>query len=259
MTKSYPWARVFIELALRALRRVHHDYIVWSIGYGKREERKHVLLNQGRGIELADERTVCAAITQEYIYSGFTSGCWINPDPTANVEGGVRYWQIERETKYPNSRSHCDLIIWRVNEDGTRGIWQPAYIEAKRARLWTSTRLGNQTEQPPRNYQITSKKKDIKRLRRHILNGVTEWGPFAHLLIWNVLDKQAKEEDTPEGFIKQLDDPGIRIHQNKWVPLAWDDPHQNSTGSKAHPKPTRSLWVCLAEIDPMGRAAQQLI
>ena len=72
-----PWAKYFMELALRAIRRVHYEYGLWSIGqHWLTNQSEPLLLNMGYGIELADEPTVCAAIIQEYLNSPLVAGVW---------------------------------------------------------------------------------------------------------------------------------------------------------------------------------------
>jgi len=52
-------------------------------------------MNQGFGIELADEPTVVAAIIQEFMTSTATSGWW---------EDDLRFYAINREVKYTKEK-----------------------------------------------------------------------------------------------------------------------------------------------------------
>lgn len=52
------------------------------------------LINMGCGIELAEEESVSAAITQEFLHSPATTGLWINP---ITNEADHTYFGIERE------------------------------------------------------------------------------------------------------------------------------------------------------------------
>jgi hypothetical protein len=70
-----PWVQVFLEIALRAIRRVHLEYGIWGGGrQWKMEGQRAAAINMGHGIELADERTVCAAISQEFMTSPSVTG-----------------------------------------------------------------------------------------------------------------------------------------------------------------------------------------
>ena len=71
------WTNIFLEIATRAIRRVHLEHQAWSIGNQLLErDRDPEYANFGRGIELADERAVCAAISQEFVYCRLASGVW---------------------------------------------------------------------------------------------------------------------------------------------------------------------------------------
>ena len=76
--KDYRWAKIFIEIALRAIRRVHYEYGVWGIGHNfVKDPYMAWRINMGMGIEVADEPGVCAAITQEFMNSPTVVGLWL--------------------------------------------------------------------------------------------------------------------------------------------------------------------------------------
>ena len=55
------WAKLFMEIVLRAIRRVHFDYgMRVTTPASEMSAPKLRKLNRGTGIELADERIVCA-------------------------------------------------------------------------------------------------------------------------------------------------------------------------------------------------------
>ncbi len=77
--KQYIWSDIFLELSLRAIRKLHIDYGIWGLGQSDTIELRERLqsVNQGPGIELALETTVGAAIAQEFINSSFTNRSFI--------------------------------------------------------------------------------------------------------------------------------------------------------------------------------------
>lgn len=96
--KPYPWVAVFIEIVLRAMRKIHFDYIVWGIGrQWKMSPEKAKLINMGHGIELVDERFVCATITQEFMNSPAVAGFWAKDEKEKEE---LRYFTIDREYLY---------------------------------------------------------------------------------------------------------------------------------------------------------------
>ena len=107
--EEWPWALVFIEIALRAVRRVHYEYGRWGIGRPWRmDAEKSRRINMGAGVELADELTVCAAITQEFIGSPSVAGRWVEAgNPTE------WYFQIDREQRWytKNPKEKVDIFI----------------------------------------------------------------------------------------------------------------------------------------------------
>ena len=132
--EEWKWATVFIEIALRAIRRVHYEHGLWGIGRQWEMKRlKARRLNTGKGIELADERAVCAAITQEFINSPSLTGLWVEEKGQPNQQ---RYFTVDREKQYTDKSKKVDIFIQKYTlEDGKPVLVpEPSFIEAKRAR-----------------------------------------------------------------------------------------------------------------------------
>jgi hypothetical protein len=251
---DYSWARVFIEVALRAMRRLHLNYGWWDVGHhwlGK--EARVQSINTGRGIELADERTVCAAISQEFLASPFTSGLWVDEDHKGRV-AGKRYWKILREVKYAaidavaegeekdRTADYCLRRYRETKADKARYEEDPegknTVVEAKRTRVWTP-RLADPSKIPRPRSNVGAIKKDIAKLRR-MLHSTPDQEFYAHLLVWNVFEKRG---NRPQDLEDALRDKAVRLHQTRWLPLTW-------TVSKRNPpeRISRWLWIALLEV-----------
>lgn len=225
-----PWRRILIELALRALRRVHHDYLLWDVKQDLSPTPDLLSLNTGHGVEYADERTVCAAITQEFIYSRYSSG-------TMFEDGVVHSFRIARELKYPDSRESVDIMVERVGT-GDGAPYRPVFVEAKRAFLWP-TKLGTAPNSDPSS-QIERVKCDVSKLRNRVW---PEEPPHTYVLVWNVMDQKVHTDIEPKTFFDEIG-AGIEIKQTRWAPISWTQDLELS-----HlPTVERWLWVCLAEV-----------
>src|SRR5690349_16779125 len=101
MANKKKWRHVFLEIALRAIRKTHYDFGVWELGQENLTLDHFRNLNQGNGINFAPEETVRDSILQEITYTGLWKTHKINDDPTS-------YW-IDREVNvYLNKK---DAII----------------------------------------------------------------------------------------------------------------------------------------------------
>lgn len=243
---NYPWAERFAELALRAMRRIHYDYGAWHLGQQWSPDAPELQgVNQGLGVAAADELTVCAAITQECITSQGFSGSWQVGRQWAGVVEGLRYWSIDRE-QYYSSGERVDFCIKRLADRAAPEKFDPetdapCFIEAKRARRWSTASLA----QPdfvvgPR--LLADIKADIEKLRREIQ--AREGKLCGHLLIW---DLWASEKDSPSDLLVSLADPAVLLHQVRWMPVAW--PSESSQGDSP-PAVKTWLWLGLFEVFP---------
>lgn len=237
--KSWPWAERFIEVALRALRRLHVNYGAVHIGQQWRKGRPDISeLNQGVGVATADELTVCAAIAQEFMLSPFLSGVWVDKDESPGVAAGVRYWKIDQETCYSGSQKRVDMVMTRVDGPSPEAApekWRDCFIEAKRLNRWTTDSLENPNYIRQQS-QLGRILEDIDKLRNELEKRPNEI--FAHLLIWGVWS-------DGDPALKELSDnlKGARMHQIRWMPIDW------RPGKQANPPVVkRWLWVALFEV-----------
>ena len=108
------WKFPFLEIAVRAIRKVHIEHGMWGIGQHNKSPEVFSKMNVGHGIELAHETSVCAQITQDFINSRFTNGNVYNDQQ--------RFYEIDREVKiYKDDKTEkqIDIFINRflVKED----------------------------------------------------------------------------------------------------------------------------------------------
>jgi hypothetical protein len=210
--EEWKWASVFIEVALRAVRRVHYEYGLWGIGpQWKMGRQLAERINTGQGIELALETSVCAAITQEFIGSPSLAGLWVEQGPDGKPDHEVRYFMIDRETKYlTGEKKRVDLFVRKfIPKDGKPGgelipVRLPSFIEAKRAHLWTADiKTGEATHQ---RSQIKDVQADVQKLKDEILyrRTLAEGEHIrGHVLVWGV-HGVVEHQDHPVEFFKEV-------------------------------------------------------
>ena len=248
--KSHKWAEVFVEIALRAIRRVHYEYGIWGWGIGRQLEmdRQDIKeINMGKGIELADEPAVCAAITQEFMRSPSVAGVWKDNGQTEEM-----YFIIEREKAYEfNNLQRADIFLQKFkykDKGGLNPVPRPSFIEAKRAHLW-STNLSIGKTRIPRS-QHGDVQDDIKKLRKEMSHRDLESlsKRYYHILVWGVYEKNSTTLCSPEEFFKKVDDPNIQLHKLvKWLPLVWNVSEKDDINIEV----TKSLWIAMAEVKPL--------
>jgi len=253
--QEWPWASVFIEVSLRAIRRVHYEYGMWGVGRQREMSREAAgRINTGRGIELADERAVCAAITQEFIGSPSLAGRWVEPatDGTSPLE--ERYFEIDREMAYATRKGQkVDLFVRKHKLEGTlfKRVPFPSFIEAKRARIWTpDISTGGATPGSP---QIQDVREDIGKLKVEIehreQNSSTEERIRGQVLVWGIYGQESYH-DHPVTFFNKVGSE-VRLHALRWLPLGWPQPTNTNELQSATLQPlmpTATLWLALAEV-----------
>ena len=244
---DWKWASVFIEIVLRAIRRVHYEHGMWGIGrQWEMNSFKAQRINMGQGIELADERAVCAAITQEFIASPSMTGLWIEERKDGSREEETRYFAIDREKEYTDKSKKVDIFIskYRLEENKPIPIEEPAFIEAKRARLWMpEIRSGLASKKESQHEKV---QEDIKRLRSEMRARLDKI--HCHVLVWGLYQKDCLK-DHPDTFFEKFDN-NVKIHQLRWLPTKWDSPSLQDlkSGNIEIPKIDTALWIALAEV-----------
>lgn len=239
--KNIPWPKVFKQVALRAIRKVHIDYQLWGIGQTSDTDSNRRLsnLNFGRGIEFAPEPAVCDAITQEFINSTFTSG--------SSLFGERRSYRIDREISFNNER--VDIVLNRFDPDkGYSNI--PVLMEVKRAYYFTP-RLDKTEYQEPKK-QFRQILRDIVKLRnirevidaeiekdKHYESGQLEYrfdNCFIWMFFWGFSDSSSHEEISKEINNELGDEYENKITASEIISIS-------------HMGYKENLWLCLHEID----------
>jgi hypothetical protein len=233
---KYPWAERFIVLALRSLRKTHFDFNIWQLGQETEsfDIKSIEKLNIGHGFELADERLVCASISQELLGSSTYSGVFVLEDTSKNIKAGIRYWQVSREKSYNyKPKESCDIVIdrYEIKDDGKINLTnEPIYIEAKRTCNYTVNLKTGKINRGSLNTQAILD--DIKKLKNEVIqnkNNKVFNNLFIHLLIWGTkeIEKTTRKDATPHKFIDHLQKKNntnkFTIHETKWFPTEWND------------------------------------
>ncbi len=144
----------------------------WALGSDGEQTVDAVKRLNEFGIEFADERAVCAAITQEFVASRAASGL-------RGSDGKERFFEIEREVfetlkLKDGKKKFVDIVVKR--RDGVSAFnW--TLIEAKRARRWTvDLRTGKRRKRRPTHEEVAE---DVCALE-NLLTAQT----YAYVLVW---------------------------------------------------------------------------
>ena len=282
-TEEKKWVTVFLEVALRAIRRVHLEYGIWGAGrQWITDADRAPLINTGYGIELADERAVCAAIVQELMTSPAAAGYWRED---GDLEFRIFAPDREEEYKTPSEKGYTqkvDLYIekYEPTEPCGKGKLKvrqpPSFIEAKRAQRWTidlgSWEKGEEAVKLEER-QTTKICADIKKLHRERENRWNRKGHrkdkiYTHVLVWGTYGEDPKNgkplsfSDHPYTFFDEIKKelrnrdttPGkdtvlIEKPSVRWLPTKWDwDPPPDGSSGRQCPIVLRWVWVALAEV-----------
>lgn len=245
--RERPWVSVFMGVCMRAIQRVHHDHGRWSIGpHWNMNSLRAFRMSKGRGIELADEPTVCAAITQEFLTSSAVAGIWEHGERKE-----IRFFDIEREAAYRSGKGkRVDLFVRKFvpcrGAAALRAVPRPSFVEAKRARLWYPVlQDGSQRRGPS---QLAAIRRDIRKLRVEMRYRKTQRKPrvLGHILVWGVYS--GDQRDSPTSLLEHLKDENLAVQSLRLLPLDWTESDPRSTPF-VFPKLTMVLWLLLAEVD----------
>jgi hypothetical protein len=244
-SKEFPWVTVFMDLALRAVREVHYTHGRWSVGHHwEMDPERSTQINRNLGLTLADERTVCAAISQEFLGSSAVAGFWGKE---------IRFFKVESEAPYfkrskKGGRQRVDLLIKKfvptANCSELELVHPQAFVEAKRARLWYPNR--GTSNKKSGAIQIEEIRKDIAKLREEKSYRKQVSGPKinTHILVWGVFSSD-KSGDSPTEMINKLQ-KGISVRGIRSLPVDWTD--SKPADRFTLPMLTGVLWLLLAEV-----------
>lgn len=249
---DHKWASVFIEIALRAIRRVHYEYGHWGVGpqfdMNRDKARK---LNMGPGVELADEVSVCAAISQEFLSSPSLTGLWTEQGGSGTQQKELRFFAVDREKFYTGTTEEVDLFVQKYEIRDPKldpvPIDNPSFVEAKRAQLWKPN-ISDGTAKPYGS-QYGAIRKDIAKLRSELAVRSNAGHPpiYCHVLVWGICS-DPQSDDHPVKFFEKFDQDVV-LQQVRWLPIEWTSPGiDDLKPDMPLPEVAKALWVALAEV-----------
>lgn len=242
------WRKAFSEIALKAFRKLHLEYGAWGLGQASKKTISFEKINEGPGVELAYETSVCAAITQEFINSPLTNGAYID-----KADQEERRYEIHREVKIGSESA--DIIINRYRKRQSIEYYKfPVIIEAKRAHYFIpQIATGERGKKQENVTEIRSDLTKLKEYREKIKTSTFKISiqgyegniedAFLYLLFWGTVKKSELDwENVPLKFAKNIDDNLIKNNnfEIKWMPLKWSKPEVEEW-----------LWIMLIEVDPL--------
>lgn len=274
------WREIFLEIALRALKRVHLSHSPWLLRKNKVDVKEIRFLNNGQGVFHAQETTVASEISNEFIYSSFTNGMLIgnkgNVDPNDDFDYSTRYFEVHREIsiaavdskktffnqngKQEQKSNVIDLIVRRWEYiNNAPNYKRPSLIELKRYDLFKKVNIGN-GESLKIGSNIGEIYRDIKNLLLlqdywpYVKNETNNfefrdpiWAiPFLYILTWGIytdaVDIKDKLKKLLEVKFNNVDVNDIHI---KWMPISIKEDKDliNNT-----PQVDEWLWLALIEV-----------
>lgn len=245
------WRKAFIEVTLRAFRRLHVDYGMWGLGQTSNKVMQFEHLNEGPSVELALETAICSAISQEFISSPLTNGAYIEPSDKKE-----RRYEIHREIRLGKELRRIDLVINRFKRESKIYFYKyPVIIEAKRAHYFKpDIATGKRGAKQKRIKDLRNDVKKLRQFRIDITNKKSNLSidgydnkikdAFLYLLFWGVAKEGIKDwQKTPTNIAKEIDKDILKKDnfELRWMPLYWDKT----------PQTKEWLWIMLVEIDPL--------
>jgi hypothetical protein len=238
-----PWLSVFLELAVRALRRLNYEFAPWTMGQSLHIDvtDKLGMINSSDGLKYVLETEVCSAITLEFMHSGFTNGGWIF--------GNSRRYAVDREIEIDGKRIDLFVNRYEINDKGEKKYSaDPVLIEAKRVKYFIPNLKEGEGRGSDNYDKITDDITKLKTARAFIkdkgkIKGYEKFdfnSVFIYVMFWGLTDNPrelreeiVKELECPE---KDLENCNIRFFPTKW--------------DQSGPEITEWGWVCLYEIEP---------
>ena len=242
--EEYNWLNRFLEIASQAILKAHYEFINWSIGQSGVNSKESVFNNNVRGIELADEPTICSLITIEALKSPLFSGDF---DPKDTNKKHPKYYRINRELQYIESK-RVDIVLQRFEPsslDNVDNTFSPVYIEAKRAERYSISDISS------------GKIKEIKCLNEDIDEDIIKIKKapnniHKYILIWGIYEKDkidsSSKNYTPNELINVLKNKSeIQNSFIRWLPISWEKSDISTPSTNI----TKWIWILMLEIKPV--------
>lgn len=238
------WREIFLEIALRAIRRTHYEFGTWELGQTRLTLKDFSRLNQGNGISFAPEETVRDSISQEIILSGL----W-KQHP---IEGEKRSYWIDREVRIffkdkTDQYFDIDIIFKRIETKAKdKQPTLPTLIEAKRFELVTidlktkKVKVGRpQFDNINKDILKLKLLKDVFKNKKIIIKNKQFKAFRTYILIWGL---GHDEFNVKNDFIDKLKD-GKYLSKTemsiKYLPIQWNK----------QLRVIKYLWIGLFQID----------
>lgn len=240
-----PWTIPFIEVTLRALTLLHFKALPSDLPNHPDLLLHSKLVNVGIGLRALDERYVCQEIFDQLSQSPLVKAPRVRESGSFKVLPGPRTYWVSREAPYPtNQRLHTDLRVDLIDESTSRPIKRPAFIEAKRARLFEDGLGARETSQKQ------AVREDVRKLRdlEQACDG-SENAPRGYVLIWDITSTTESFATEPFEYLDQCLDGQCTAWQIRWAPLSLTN-RQSPSISGAVSGIDQLLWVALVEVTP---------
>lgn len=248
------WREIFLEFALRAMRKAHYDFGIWELGQRDLMLQDFYNLNQGNGINFAPEETVRDIISQEILLSGIWKrhkiekkyrSYWIDREikidyNIANIENKELYTQYLKSPESTNKYFKIDLLFQRVQTK------VPVLIEAKRFELLKIDLKSKKVKKGKPQFKGISNDIIKLKLLKEVYKGKkikindTFFTDFrTYILVWGVAPINF---NVKTNFIQKLSQRQYLSKSEmafKYLPISWTDKM----------KVTKKLWVGLIEVE----------
>ena len=109
--KSYPWAKRFIEIALKSILELNIEYAVMSRDYDSPWDSKNNQITYSKSFQHIDERLFCSRIVLNSISSFLFSGSMERENKEHRIKKGLRFWKFYRDLKYKHDCKYCDIVL----------------------------------------------------------------------------------------------------------------------------------------------------
>jgi hypothetical protein len=278
---------IVLQLAVRAVRKVHLEAQLLSLGHLDDEPKHGVLrgVNLGsKGVATAPESAVRDALWQEFNSSKLAHGWKVRSgEEASSTEASARWFGVmDREVTFrieqePRSIPRVDLVYRRVPGPGdkTSCDYSIAPLELKRAER---LRLNHSSGQPERGGHLVGEvQKDVRQLARMVRASRTRQlridadielplknrcarfteDIYPHILVWGST-RPEKAPPSPEAFLGGVFDddvarcgcrPKTDKDGNRVTKCEWVPVDWTGWRPSEEPRVTEWLWIVLEELE----------
>lgn len=258
-----PWRDRFLNVIERTIIELNIEFNNFSIGQiANGESKKRFFDPSVKGIEFADELTVCSAIVNDCLSSPIISGD-IEKSTFEGEDPELKSYRVNREVHYSkDAGSRVDITMQRVSQEKiiqlAGGIlseeqlknlkeYEISFIEAKRARRYSNSSL-NTHEIKGGSYTFG----ELKVGMQDKLDNYYSSDRYFYILVWGVWNRESDPKNTPLHYLNGLlDGANFTLKDDdkkvRWIPLSWDK-------NEKFEQPDKDLtierwcWILLAQL-----------